>query len=486
MITHTYFKLKGGHALPRSVFAKNLHITTTKSKGQVKTIKNFTLNFGPQHPAAHGILRLSILMTGEVIQRLDPQFGLLHRGTEKLIETRNLLQALPYFDRFDYVANLFQEHAFCLAVERAHLSNQPITAAVNLTRTLFDELSRVANHLLTTAAINMDMGAMGPMFWAFEEREQLMEFFERVSGARMHTAFYRPFGLDFSPLTAVFFRDVARFLNRSARSLSGAFLGLLNNRALKTRFSYIGQISPQRISNYGITGLIARSAGVAIDFRLTQIHSYGAYSNVSLRTFLGRRGDNWDRFLLRVKETVEAFRIVTQVLQHLTQKTEKLTLKPARAFFSLTKVNVGQNFKQPSFTTSKFVVSVLHLKGFSSLTKVGSTRLGTSSTTWFLENSPLHGKGRFSGMEELISHFRTFSEGLPTGPALSYGEVESPKGCVGVFLITDGSSRPSRTKLRTPVAHNMNLIPVIANGALFADFVATFCSLDIVLGEIDR
>lgn len=401
-----------------------------------RAVRSFTLNFGPQHPAAHGVVRLSMQVVGEVILRVDPQFGLLHRGSEKLMEARNLLQALPYFDRFDYVANLFQEHAYCLSIEALHSSKTTLAPEISLIRTLFDELSRIANHLLTAAAINMDMGAMGPMFWAFEEREQLMEFFERVSGARMHTAFYKPFQVDTSPLTRVFYRDVSRFLSRSARALSGAFLGLLNNRSLKTRFASVGQLSSAKLQHYGITGVIARSAGLVSDLRFNKNPGYAAYHNLSFRSFIGKRGDNWDRFLLRLKETVEAFRIIAQSVKQLAALPNSQPVLPERL--------VGLEHLNPT------------------------------------------ARGSFTGMEELISHFRLFSEGFPTQAGLVYKEVESPKGHVGVLLVTDGSSRPVRIKLRTPVAHNMNLIPAIGTGVLFADFVATFSSFDIVLGEIDR
>lgn len=401
--------------------------TTTQKIASLKgsrQLRSFTLNFGPQHPAAHGVVKLCMQVVGEVIQRIDPQFGLLHRGSEKLMETRNLLQSLPYFDRFDYVANLFQEHSFCLAVESATALKTTVRHEILVIRTLFDEFSRIANHLLTTAAINMDMGAMGPMFWAFEEREQLMEFFERASGARMHTAFYKPFTLDLTPINNVFLRDIARFLSRSARALSGSFLGLLNNRSLKTRFATVGQLSSSKLKAYGITGLIARSAGTVSDLRFEKQHGYGVYQALTFRSFIGKRGDNWDRFLLRIKETVEAFRIISQTLNLLTNKP------------------LIQEF--------------------------------------------VNAKGAFTGMEELISHFKTFSDGYTSTSALVYREVESPKGHVGVFLVTDGSSKPNRIKLRTPVAHNMNLIPTVGVGVLFADFVATFSSFDIVLGEIDR
>lgn len=440
-----------------------------------RRLKHFTLNFGPQHPAAHGILRIVMQVSGEIIQQADAQFGLLHRGSEKLSEARNFLQVLPYFDRFDYVANLYQEHAYCLSVEALHDAPQSLPAHTLAFRTLFDELNRVANHLLTLSAVTMDMGAMAPIFWAFEEREQIMEFFERASGARMHTALYKPFGFDSSALTRVFFRDLARFINRSARALSGAFLGLLNNRALKSRYASVGQLGASKAAAYGITGIIARSTGLFTDLRLQTTVSYGAYASLSLKTFLGRRGDNLDRFILRVKETVEAFRLLSQLIKNLTPRgalyptpsnlSAQVTMSPRQSPFALRRALKPRQ----AFDRASAGARPLH-----PATQV--TSLWPQSTA----------RGRFSGMEELISHFRTFSEGLPTPPGLAYREVESPKGFVGVFLVADGSSRPVRMKLRTPVAHNLNLIPTLSPGTLFGDFVATFCSLDVVLGEIDR
>lgn len=418
------------------------------SRSSGRAIKGFVLNFGPQHPAAHGILKLVAQMNGEVIDRVDPQFGLLHRGTEKLFESRPFLQALPYFDRFDYVANLFQEHSYCYALERLNgLQNKPLDGAILVYRTLFDEMSRVMNHLLTLSATSLDLGVMGPLFWAFEERERLMELFERVSGARMHTALYRPFTVDLTPLTGGFFRDLAYFLTRCGRSLSGAFLGLLHNRVIKTRLAMLGQISKNKALSHGISGVIARSTGLCVDLRLTSAQGYGAYRGLTFRTFLGRRGDNLDRFLLRIKEVVESFRLISQASQMLNP------------LFSL-----GQyaNFRKSSCPREPNPTS--------------------PARPQFLVPS----RGSYSSMEALIHHFRISSEGAPSLPGLSYGGVEGPKGEVGVTILSGGGVKPYRMKVRTPVSHNMHLIPLLARGVLFADFVATFCSLDIVLGEIDR
>lgn len=435
-----------------------------RSRTGSRHIKSFVLNFGPQHPAAHGILKLVAQMNGEVIERVDPQFGLLHRGTEKLIEARPFLQALPYFDRFDYVANLFQEHAFCQALE---LLNRPqggaLDGALLLYRTLFDEMSRVLNHLLTLSAVSLDLSAMGPIFWAFEERERLMELFERVSGARMHTALYRPFTVDLSPLSPAFFRDLAHFLTRCGRSLSGAFLGLLHNRVLKTRLALLGQLSPAKALLYGVSGVIGRSTGLCTDLRLSRGSGYGAYRGLTFRTFLGRRGDNLDRFLLRIKETVESFRLISQVAQALTP---------------LQGGNGPAGFARSAAPTGAAATERLQRPPVEAR-QVG---LGLSPHAAF----GIPASGAYSSMEALIHHFRMSSEGGPALPGLAYGAVEGPKGEVGVTLFSGGGVRPYRLKVRTPVSHNMHLIPPLARGVLFADFVATFCSLDIVLGEIDR
>lgn len=446
-----------------------------------RALKTFTLNFGPQHPAAHGILRIAMSVAGEVIQQADAQFGLLHRGSEKLAENRNYLQTLPYFDRFDYVANFYQEHAYCLAVEALHSSTKTSSALTLASRTMFDELSRIANHLLTLSAVTMDMGAMAPIFWAFEEREQLMEFFERASGARMHTALYKPFSVDQSALNASFYKDLARFLNRSARALSGAFLGLLNNRALKSRYASVGQLTSQKILNYGISGILARSSGAFIDLRASVSSTYGSYKSLSFKSYIGRRGDNLDRFILRVKETVEAFRIIAQLIKNLSATKAPSSL--------VAQANSPYKAEESGYFAERKLINRVFLWTLASKKKPA----GFSGPTPCFKATTLYEKDPHSGlsptytsMEGVIAHFKVSSEGFLVSPGLTYGEVESPKGFVGVFLASNGSSRPFRMKVRTPVGHNLNLIPSLSPGTMFADFVATFCSLDVVLGEIDR
>ena len=430
-------------------------------------LKNVTLNFGPNHPAAHGILKLSVQTQGEVLQRLDPQFGFLHRGTEKLFEHRNFYQNLPYFDRFDYVANLFQEHAYCLAVEELGFLGTQKTITTNLQhiRVLFDELSRLLNHLLTMSATCLDLGAMGPIFWAFEERERLMEFYERASGARMHVALYRPYDVDWTPLTSTFFADLARFSLRAGRAISGAVLGLLNNKILKTRLSGVGQLSTHKLNSYGITGVIARSAGLRKDLRLQHSLKYGAYSQYAIRSFLGRRGDNLDRFLIRVKESFEVFRTVSQVLANLSAYTKKQSNGITAAVF-LQSQNTQKiaTQRQQRLPTLPLLIS--------------------DAYTSFLNGINLRTK--FTAMEELIQHFKLSSDGCVVSPGFSYASVEGPKGEIGVTLVSAGYTKPFRLKIRTPVSHNMHLVPSMCNGCVFGDFVMSFCSFDVVLGEIDR
>lgn len=391
-----------------------------KKKINNNRLQTIILNFGPQHPAAHGILKVSLALSGEVILRCDPQFGLLHRGSEKLIESKTILQSVPYLDRMDYVANIIQEHSFVLAFENSFLLKKK---KINLLlwRIIFDELSRILNHLLTVGAICLDMGSMGPMFWAFEEREQIMEIFERVSGARMHTAIYQPFTLNGFFFSKNLINDILFLINRGSRYISGALLGLLNNKSLKVRLANVGIFNVNKIKEYGITGVIARSSGLKYDYRLINNKlAFNAYSNVFLKSYTGRLGDSYDRFIIRTKEILESFKIINQVL--------------------------------------------LLIRTF-----------GGSSN-----------KSKFFSMESIIDHFKKNSIFYNTNNALTVGLVEGPKGVVVSYLVLNNSQFSYRSLIRSPVAHNMNLITTVGNCVNFADFVATFCSLDVVLGEIDR
>ena len=282
-----------------------------------RKVKSFVLNFGPQHPAAHGVLRLIVQLSGELVERADPHVGFLHRGTEKLIEKRTYLKSLPYFDRLDYVSMMTQEHAFCLAVESL-LKTTSNTAVYVQIRVLFDELTRILNHLLALSCHSLDVGNMSPLFWAFEERERLMEFYERVSGARMHAAFYRPNEIDWTGLNHQFFLDVALFARDCFKSLTEIFAVLTTNNIWKSRLVGVGSVNFNDVISYGISGPVVRSVGIKKDMRFYKSETYASYWFISMHSFLGKRGDSYDRFLIRVREMYESINIVFQVLSNLT------------------------------------------------------------------------------------------------------------------------------------------------------------------------
>jgi len=392
---------------------------------QNRHLKTILLNFGPQHPAAHGILKISLTISGDIIIRSDSQFGLLHRGSEKLCESRTWSQIIPYMDRMDYVANLIQEHSLVLSIEKLSTTHKTNTHVINSFRTVFDEISRILNHLLTMSALCLDMGAMGPIFWAFEERENIMELCERISGARMHTAMYKPFTINTDLLFNNTLKDILILIQRGARVISGAFLGLLSNRALKSRLAGVGSFSQLKLKNYSISGIIARSGGILIDSRLgLGGPQYSIYNLLSFRTFIGKRGDCYDRFIVRSKEILESYRLITQIID---------------------------NF----YLNNYFKNSVKQ-------------------------------KNKFTSMEGIINHFKNINSPINNTKGLSLGIVEGPKGLVITSIVANGGISPSRVHIKSPVAHNLHLLNSVANYSTFADFVATFCSMDVVLGEIDR
>jgi len=393
-------------------------------RGERTKVQSFALNFGPQHPAAHGILKIAMVVAGELIVRADPQYGLLHRGSEKLCESRSFSQIVPYFDRMDYVANLFQEDSIVSAIESLDSPKRPSLLTLNL-RIMLNELSRIMNHLLTMSAICLDLGSMGPIFWAFEERELIMEFFEKLSGARMHTALYRPFqvGVDFLFKNTI--SDLLILVERGSRVVAGSFLALLSNKTFRSRCAGIGTFSKKKIFSYGIQGVIARACGVSLDSRLgLGSPSYSTYSSLSFRTFLGKKSDCLDRFVVRGREVVESYRLILQCL---------------------------------TLCTGVDQVSLAQRK-----------------------------RSKFISMEGVITHFKETTYTPQNNRALGWACVEGPKGGVGSFVLHTGAVSPYRVHLRSPVAHNLFMLGTVANGYSFADFVSTFCSMDVVLGEIDR
>jgi len=410
-----------------------------------RKIKNLVLNFGPQHPAAHGVLRLVLQLSGELIERADPHVGFLHRGTEKLIEKRTYLKSVPYFDRLDYVSMMTQEHAFCIAVESL-LKTTSHTALYVQIRVLFDELTRVLNHLLALSCHSLDVGNMSPVFWAFEERERLMEFYERVSGARMHAAFYRPNDIDWTGLNHQFFLDVALFARDCFKSLTEIFAVLTTNAIWKTRLVGIGSVNLNDAVAYAASGPVVRSVGIKKDVRFYKSETYASYWFLSLHSFLGKRGDSYDRFLIRVREMYESINIVFQVLSNLVNSRNNTT-----------DIETDQtNF----FSFFEFLYKT--------------------------KKNQLNKKTKYTSMESLIQHFKKYSEGAKVPKGFAYAAVEAPKGEFGVALVSDGSSKPYRCKIRTPAYHHMHIMPRMLQGHYLADLVTVLGSQDIVFGDVDR
>ena len=411
-----------------------------------RRIKSFVLNFGPQHPAAHGVLRLVLQLNGELVERADSHVGFLHRGSEKLMEYRTYLKSLPYFDRLDYVSMMTQEHAFCLAIESLS-KTVSYTALYVQIRVLFDELTRIMNHLLALSCHSMDVGNLSPVFWSFEERERLMEFYERVSGARMHAAFYRPNDIDWTGLNYQFFLDVALFGRDCFKTLTEIFTVVTTNRIWKSRLVNVGSLNSNDILSSSITGPLARSVGVKKDIRFLKSETYAHYWFLSIQGYLGKRGDSYDRFLIRLREMYESLSIVFQVLNNLTTLSSEKT-----SSHSTNSVNFFSFFD--SLYSEKF--------------------------------SKLNHNTKYTSMESLINHFKHYSEGIRVPRGFVYKAVEAPKGEFGVSLISDGTSKPYRCKIRTPSFHHMQLLSRLAQGHYFADLVTIIGTIDVVFGDVDR
>ena len=387
-------------------------------------VKNLTINFGPQHPAAHGVLRMVTEMDGEVIERLDPHIGLLHRGTEKLIEYKTYQQAIPYFDRLDYVSPMCQEHTFVLATEKLLGLEAPPRA--QYIRVLFDEITRELNHLLSVCAFALDVGAMTPMLWAFEQREILMEFYERVSGARLHAAYYRVGGVH---------QDLPHGLTDDILAWADKFDGFMNdvetliteNRIFKQRTVDIGIVSAEDAIAWGFTGPMLRASGVPWDLRKAQ--PYDAYEDMDFDIPIGHNGDCYDRYLVRVEEMRQSLSIIRQAIA-------KLPDGP-----------------------------VISEDG-----KVSPPRRAE------MKNS----------MEALIHHFKLYTEGVHVPAGETYTAVEAPKGEFGVYLVSDGTNRPYRCKIRAPGFAHLQAMDYMCKGHMLADSVAILGAMDIVFGEVDR
>ena len=389
-------------------------------------VRKFNINFGPQHPAAHGVLRLVLELDGEVVERVDPHIGLLHRGTEKLMEARTYLQNVPYFDRLDYVAPMNQEHAFCLAIER--LSGIEVPVRAQLIRVLFCEIGRILNHLLNVTTQAMDVGALTPPLWGFEEREKLMVFYERASGARLHANFFRPGGVR-QDLPDALVDDIETWAKAFHKPLGDIDRLITGNRIFKQRNVDIGVVSAEQAMARGFSGVMVRGSGIAWDLRRSQ--PYECYSELDFEIPLGVNGDCYDRYLCRMQEMRESVKIMLQCV-------ERLRKTPG-----------------PVLTED---------------TKVAPPRRGEMKRS----------------MEALIHHFKIYTEGLHTPAGEIYAAVEAPKGEFGVFLVSDGGNKPYRCKIRAPGFAHLSAMDWLCRGHMLADVSAILGSLDIVFGEVDR
>ena len=390
-------------------------------------IRNFNINFGPQHPAAHGVLRLVLELDGEIVERCDPHIGLLHRGTEKLMESRTYLQNLPYFDRLDYVAPMNQEHAWCLAIEK--LTGVEVPRRASLIRVLYSEIGRVLNHLLNVTTQAMDVGALTPPLWGFAEREKLMDFYERACGARLHANYFRPGGVH-QDLTPALLNDIEQWAKEFPEKLDDIDGLLTENRIFKQRNVDIGVVDEQTVLDYGFSGVMARSVGMAWDLRRAQ--PYECYDEFEFQIPVGKNGDCYDRYLMRMEEMRQSTSIILQAI-------EKLRAPEGQ----------GDVLARGKLTP------------------------------------PKRGEMKTS-MEALIHHFKLYTEGFHVPEGEVYAAVEAPKGEFGVYLKADGTNKPYRSKIRAPGYLHLQAMDHIATGHQLADVAAIIGTMDVVFGEIDR
>jgi len=395
-----------------------------KKKELNRELKSFTINFGPQHPAAHGVLRLILELEGEIVKRADPHIGLLHRATEKLIEHKTYIQALPYFDRLDYVSMMAQEHTYSLAVEK--IAGVKIPRRAQVIRVIFAEITRILNHLLAVGCHSMDVGAMTPFLWAFEEREKLMEFYERVSGARMHAAYIRPGGVSLD-LPLGFLDDLYLFIEQFNVRLDEIEEMLTGNRIWKERLVDIGIVSAKKSVDWGFSGVMLRGSGLPWDLRKSQ--PYEIYSELNFSIPVGSIGDCYDRYLIRVEEMRQSLSLIQQAM-------DKLETGPIKS----------TNYK---------------------ITPPSRSEMKTS-------------------MEAVIHHFKMYTEGISLNYGETYSATEAPKGEFGVYLISNNSEKPYRCKIKAPGFGHLQALNEMSKGHMIADVVTIIGTQDIVFGEVDR
>jgi NADH dehydrogenase (ubiquinone) Fe-S protein 2 len=395
-----------------------------KKKDFIRTLKNFTINFGPQHPAAHGVLRLILELDGEVVVKADPHIGLLHRGTEKLIEYKTYLQALPYFDRLDYVSMMAQEHTYSLAVEK--LASIKIPRRAQIIRVMFCEITRILNHLLAVGCHAMDVGAMTPFLWAFEEREKLMEFYERVSGARMHAAYIRPGGVA-ADIPVGLLDDIYIFISQFSIRIDEMEEMLTSNRIWKERLVDIGVVTASDSINWGFSGVMLRGSGIPWDLRKNV--PYEIYNEIKFYVPVGINGDCFDRYLVRVEEMRQSLNIIESCLNLIKEGPVKTV-----------------NYKTMAPTRNE------------------------------IKNS----------MESVIHHFKYYTEGIIPAFGETYTATEAPKGEFGVYLISNNTEKPYRCKIKAPGFGHLQALNHMSKGHMIADVVTIIGTQDIVFGEVDR
>ena len=401
-------------------------LTVEDSASDASSERNFTINFGPQHPAAHGVLRLVLELDGEVVERVDPHIGLLHRGTEKLIEHKTYLQAIPYFDRLDYVAPMNQEHAFCLAVEK--LMGVEVPKRAQHIRVLFSEIGRILSHILNVTTQAMDVGALTPPVWGFEEREKLMVFYERASGSRMHAAYFRVGGVH-QDLPDALIDDLDAWCDQFPEKMHDIETLITDNRIFKQRNVDIGVVTQEEAFRWGFSGVMVRGSGLQWDLRKAQ--PYETYSEYEFQVPIGKNGDCYDRYLCRMEEMYQSVSIMKQAIA-------KLRETPGPVMTSDGKVAPPRR---------------ADMKG---------------------------------DMESLIHHFKLYTEGFHVPEGEVYAAVEAPKGEFGVYLVSDGSNKPYRCKIRAPGYAHLQAMDWMNRGHLLSDVSAILGSLDVVFGEIDR
>ncbi len=387
-------------------------------------LSNYTLNFGPQHPAAHGVLRLVLELDGEVVERTDPHIGLLHRGTEKLIEHKTYMQSIPYFDRLDYSSPMNQEHAFVLAIEK--LLGCEVPKRAQYLRVLFSEIGRLQNHILGITTGALDVGALTPSLWGFEDREELMCFYERISGARMHTAYFRPGGVH-RDIPPDLIEDIYKFCESFPETVANIESLLTDNRIFKQRTVDIGIVSAEQALDWGFSGVMLRGSGIAWDLRRSQ--PYEVYSELDFDIPIGKHGDCYDRYLCRREEMLQSVNIMKQCL-------DQLPGGPVRS--------IDNKITPPRRNEMK------------------------------------------NSMEALIHHFKLYTEGLHVPEGEVYAAIEAPKGEFGVYLVSDGGNRPYRCKIRAPGFSHLQAMDPMMKGHMLGDTPAIIATLDVVFGEVDR